>query len=44
MKYHILFMKKTMIKITNIKNNCIIKIKIMNKIQYIKIYKSYVAL
>ena len=30
-------------KVTNVKNHYIIKIKIMNEIQHIKIYKSYVA-
>ena len=44
MKYHILFTKEAMMKTTNVKNNCIVKIKIMNKIQCIKIHKSYVAL
>ena len=28
-------------QITNVKNNCIIKIKITSIMQYIKIYKSY---
>ena len=42
-KYHILFMKKTMMKIANIKNNCIIEIKIMNEIQCIKIQKSHIC-
>ena len=43
-KYHILFTKLVKMKATSIKNNCIVKIKIINKIQCIKIHKSYVAL
>ena len=42
-KYHVIFTKKTIMKVTNIKNNCIIRIKIMNKIQHIKIRKSHVC-
>ena len=44
MKYHILFIKGTKIKATRIKNNCIAKIKSINKIQCIKIHRNYVAL
>ena len=44
MKYYILFTEKTTTKVTNVKNNYIIKIKIINKIQHTKIYKNYVAL
>ena len=36
-------MKKIKIKTTKIKNNCIAKMKVMNKIQCIKIYKNYVC-
>ena len=36
-------MKKTIMKATNIKNNCIIKTRIMNKTQYIKIHKNHVC-
>ena len=43
-KYHVLFKKKTMMKVTSVKNNCIIRIKIMNEIQCIKIYKSYICI
>ena len=39
-KYYILFLENKM-KTTNIKYNSIIKIKIMNEIQHIKIYKKY---
>ena len=43
-KYHILFTKKTIMKIINIKNNCIVRIKIKNNIQNTKIHWSYVTL
>ena len=43
MKYNILFMKKTMVKATSVKNNYIVKIKIINKIQCIMIHWNYVA-
>ena len=33
--------EKNKVKITNVKNNCIARIKIMNKIQCIKTHKSY---
>ena len=44
MKYHILFMKKVMMKVTSAKDNCIVKIKIMNEIQRIIIHWNYVVL
>ena len=37
-------MKRTIMKVTCVKNNCIIKIKIMNEIQHIKTQKNYVVL
>ena len=43
-KYHIFFMKRAIMKATNVKNNCIVKIKIVNKIQCIKIHWNYVVL
>ena len=44
MKYHILSTKNNKMKTTSSKNNCIVKIKIMNKIHHIKIHKNHVAL
>ena len=41
-KYYILFTKKAVMKTTNIKNNCIAKIKTTKKIQHTKIHKSHV--
>ena len=43
-KYYILFMKKTIMKVTSVKNNCIVRIKIMNEIQCIKIIRIIVVL
>ena len=42
-EYHILFMKKSILKITNAKNNCIAKTKIINEVQCIKIDNNYVC-
>ena len=39
-----MFMKKPIMKTTNIKNNCIAKIKIINEIQHIKTHWKHVAL
>ena len=44
MKYHILFTKKTMMKTTSVKNNYIVRIKIVNKIQCIKIHWNHIVL
>ena len=41
MKYYILFTKKKQKESSSIKNNCIAKTRIMNKIQWIKIHKNY---
>ena len=43
MKYHVLFTKEIKIKITRIKSNCAVKIKSMNEIQCIKIFRNYVV-
>ena len=43
-KYHIQFTKKTIMKTTNAKNNCITKIKIINQIQHTKTHWNHVAL
>ena len=40
-KYYIFFIKKTIMKTINVKSNCTVKIKIMNKIQCIKIHENY---
>ena len=40
-KYHVLFTKGAMVKATSIKNNCVVKIKIINKIQRTKIHKNH---
>ena len=42
-KYHVLFTKKLKMKVTRIKNNCIVRIKFMNKIQHIVTQRNHIV-